>query len=236
MTETPPQTALTGISSMATRLLMGELAAAFMQRSGCDVAIEFVGGVDAARRVQAGEIFDVVMLASDAIDRLIASGHLLAGSRTDLFRSPVALAVPEGAPMPNISSADAVKQAFLAARNVGYSTGPSGTHLMKLIERWGLAERLAGCTVQAPPGVPVAALVARGEVDLGLQQRSELMHHAGIRVLGNLPPGAEFITTFSAGLCPGRALAQTQAVRELLAFITSPEAAATVRAHGMEPA
>ena len=236
MTETPPQTALTGISSMATRLLMGELAAAFMQRSGCDVAIEFVGGVDAARRVQAGEIFDVVMLASDAIDRLIASGHLLAGSRTDLFRSPVSLAVPEGAPMPNISSADAVKQAFLAARNVGYSTGPSGTHLMKLIERWSLAASLAGRTVQAPPGVPVAALVARGEVDLGLQQRSELMHHAGIRVLGNLPPGAEFITTFSAGLCPGQAPAPAQAVRELLAFINSPVAAATVRAHGMEPA
>ena len=220
---------------MATRLLMGELAAAFTQRSGCGVAIESVGGVDAARRVQAGEIFDVVMLASDAIDRLIASGHLMAGSRTDLFRSPVALAVHAGARAPDISSADAVKQAFLAARNVGYSTGPSGTHLMKLIERWGLAEHLASRTVQAPPGVPVAALVARGEVELGLQQRSELMHHAGIRVLGDLPPGAEFITTFSAGLCPGRAPAQVRAVRELLACITSPEAAATVRAHGMEP-
>ena len=79
---------------------MGDLAAAFAQRSGCRVVIESVGGVDAARRVQAGEIFDVVMLASDAIDRLIASGHLGAGSRTDLFLSPVALAVREGAPPP----------------------------------------------------------------------------------------------------------------------------------------
>ena len=236
MTATAPKTAITGISSMATRMLMAELAAAFTQRSGCVVAIESVGGVDAAQRVQAGEIFDVVMLASDAIDRLIASGHLMAGSRTDLFRSPVSLAVKEGAPTPDISNEDAVRQAFLTARHVGYSTGPSGTHLMNLIERWGLTERLAGCTVQAPPGVPVAALVACGEVDLGLQQRSELMHQAGIRVLGNLPPGAEFITTFSAGLCTGRAQAQVQAVRELLAFIRSPEAAAMVRAHGMEPA
>lgn len=234
MTETPPQIVLTGISSMATRLLMADLAAAFTQRSGCGVAIESVGGVDAARRVQAGETFDMVMLASDAIDRLIASGHLVAGSRTDLFCSPVALAVREGAPAPDIATEDAVKQAFLAARSVGYSTGPSGTHLMKLIERWGLSENLAGRTVQAPPGVPVAALVARGEVDLGLQQRSELMHQAGIRLLGNLPPGAEFITTFSVGLCAGRA--KGEALRALLDFITSPEAAATVRAHGMEPA
>ena len=129
-----------------------------------------------------------------------------------------------------------MKQAFLAVRSVGYSTGPSGTHLMKLIERWGLSASMAGRTVQAPAGVPVAALVARGEVDLGLQQRSELMHQAGICVLGKLPPGAEFITTFSAGLCPGRRQAQVPAARELLDFITSPAAAATVRAHGMEPA
>jgi molybdate transport system substrate-binding protein len=236
MTDTPPKTVLTGISSMATRQLMGDLAAAFAQRSGCRVVIESVGGVDAARRVQAGEIFDVVMLASDAIDRLIASGHLGAGSRTDLFLSPVALAVREGAPPPDISTEDAVKQAFLAARSVGYSTGPSGTHLMKLIERWGLSASMAGRTVQAPAGVPVASLVARGEVDLGLQQRSELMHQSGIRVLGNLPPGAEFITTFSAGLCPGRRQAHVQTVQELLNFVTSPEAAASVRTHGMEPA
>ena len=236
MSETTPKTALIGISSMATRLLMSELVAAFTQRSGFDVAIESVGGVDAARRVQAGEVFDVVMLASNAIDRLIALGHLMAGSRIDLFLSPVSLAVREGAPTPDIGCEDAVKQAFLAARHVGYSTGPSGTHLMKLIERWGLVESLAGRTVQAPPGVPVAALVARGEVDLGLQQRSELMHHAGIRVLGNLPAGAAFITTFSAGLCSDRASAQALAVHEFLSFITSPEAAATVRAHGMEPA
>ena len=236
MTETPRKAALTAISSMATRRLMAELAGEFSRYTGCAVANESVGGVDAARRVRAGEGFDVVMLASDAIDGLIDSGHLVAGSRMDLFRSPVALAVREGAPMPDISSVDAVKQAFLAARSVGYSTGPSGTHLLKLIERWGLAASLAGRTVQAPPGVPVGALVARGDVELGLQQRSELMHHTGIRVLGDMPPGAKFITTFSAGLCPGRALAQTHAVRELLAFITSPEAAATVRAHGMEPA
>lgn len=229
-----PTASITGISSMATRLLLAELTAAFARHSGCAVHIEATAGVEAARRVQAGEAFDVVVLASDAIDRLAASGHLTAGSRVDLFKSPVALAVRDGAVQPAIDSEAAVKHAFLAARCLGYSTGPSGTHLMKLLERWGLAQALVGRLVQAPPGVPVAALVARGEVDIGLQQRSELMHQPGVSVLGNLPTAIEFITTFAAALGPG--CTQPQAVRELLTFITSPEAAATVRRHGMEPA
>jgi molybdate transport system substrate-binding protein len=229
-----PAPAIIGISSMAARTLLADLTAAFTAQSGRAVVIEAVGGVLAAQRVQAGEAFDVVMLASDAIDRLAASGHLIAGSRVDLFCSSVALAVREGGARPAIDTEDAVKQAFVAARSVGYSTGPSGTHLMTLIERWGLAQALAGRLVQAPPGVPVASLVARGEADIGLQQRSELMNQPGVSVLGNLPAAIEFITTFSAGLCP--ASTQAQAVQDLLAFIKSPDAAATVRRCGMEPA
>ena len=228
-----PTVHITGISSMATRLLLAELTAAFAQRSGCTVDIQAVGGVDAAKRVRAGEAFDVVMLAADAIERLAASGHLARGSRVDLFRSPVALAVRSGAPRPDISCEAAVKQALLAARSVGYSTGPSGAHLAQLLQRWGIAGDLAGRTVQAPPGVPVGALVSRGDVEIGWQQLSELMSVPGITVLGSLPAGARFITTFSAAL--GVGCTQPQAVHELLAFITAPEAAATVRSHGMEP-
>ena len=108
---------ITGISSMATRLVLAELARGFQQRSGCTVAIESVGGVDAARRVQAGEPFDLVFLASDAIDRLVASGRI-AGGRTDLFRSPVAIAVRAGAPRPDVGSEAAVRAAVLAARRL----------------------------------------------------------------------------------------------------------------------
>ena len=234
MSAGPPQTVITGISSMATKLLMGELARAFSQRTGFVVAIESVGGVDAAKRVQAGEVFDLVVLASDAIERLLTTGHLTAGSRTDLFRSPVALAVREGAVRPDIATEDAVKKALLAARRVGHSTGPSGTHLLALLEGWGLTQALAGRMVQVPPGVPVAALVASGAVELGLQQRSELMNQPGVSMLGSLPPAIEFVTTFSAAQCAGSV--QAHAVQELLAFITSPESAAVARAHGMEPA
>ena len=225
---------ITGISSMATRQVLAELTAAYTQQVGVEVAIESVGGVDAARRVQAGEAFDVVLLASDAIDKLIAAGALRAGSRLDLVHSPVALAVPAGAARPDIGSESAVKQAVLAAASLGYSTGPSGNFLLRLIERWGLADTMQSRLVLAPPGVPVATLLARGEVALGLQQLSELLNVAGVDVLGTLPPAIAYITTFSAA--PGLATTQAAAVQALLAFVTSPQAAQTIRRHGMVPA
>jgi len=224
---------ITGISSMATRQVLAELARAFEQRSGCAVAIESVGGVDAARRVQAGEAFDVVVLASDAIDRLIASGQVV-GERVDLVRSPVAIAVRAGAPHPDVASELALRRAVLSSRHISYSTGPSGVHLARLFERWGIAQEIRNRIVQAPPGVPVGTLVARGDVELGFQQLSELMHLDGIDVLGTLPDEIQFITNFSAGLCAGSA--QVSAVRAMLEFMTSPEAAQVKRRHGMEPA
>ena len=227
-------TPITGISSMATRALLAELGSTFERHFGLKLAIEAVGGVDAAKRVAGGEAFDLVFLAADAIDKLIAAGHLAPGSRVDLVRSPVAVAVKSGTPHPDIGSEEALQRALRAARSIGYSTGPSGVHLIKLFERWGLAEELAARTVQAPPGVPVASLVARGEVALGFQQLSELMNVPGVDVIGPLPGAAQFITTFSAGL--GRGGAHAAAARAALAWMNSPEAADIKRRHGMEPA
>lgn len=137
---------------MATRQVLAELVAAYAQQSADPVHIESVGGVDAARRVQAGEAFDVVILASDAIDKLAASGHVRAGSKVDLVHSGVAVAVREGAPVPDLTSEDAVRRAVLAARSLSYSTGPSGVALARLFERWGIAQEIAPRIVQAPPG------------------------------------------------------------------------------------
>ena len=232
----PALAPIRGISSMATRAVLGELAAAYTQASGCGVVIESVGGVDAARRVQAGEAFDVVLLASDAIDRLIASGALQTGSRVDLAHSPVALAVPAGAARPDIGTADAVKQAVLAAATLGYSTGPSGNFLLRLLEGWGIAEAMQSRLVQAPPGVPVGALLARGEVALGFQQLSELLDVPGVAVLGTLPPAIEFITTFSAALPTALPADRAAAVAAWLAFMNTPNAAETKARHGMAPA
>ncbi len=224
---------LTGISSMATRQVLAELTQAYAARGGPAVAIESVGGVDAAKRVAAGEAFDVVILAADAIDRLIAAGHLRPG-RVDLVRSGVAACVQEGAPAPDLSNEAAAKAAVLAAAKISYSTGPSGVALQKLFERWGIAEAMAAKTVQAPPGVPVASLVAKGEVALGFQQLSELLHVPGIAIVGGLPEPIQIVTVFSAGI-PVNA-PRAEAVHALLDFMTSPEAAEAKRRQGMAPA
>lgn len=225
---------ITGISSMATRQILAELASAYEQRSGCAVAIESVGGVDAARRVAAGERFDVAILASDAIDRLIASGHVRAGSRVDLVRCGVAIAVREGAPRPDVGTEQALREAVRRAPSIGYSTGPSGVQLARLFERWGIADEIRERIVQAPPGVPVGTLVARGEVALGFQQLSELLHVPGITLLGALPAAVQINTVFSAGLCA--ASTQPDAVRAMLGYMSSPLADEAKRRHGMEPA
>jgi molybdate transport system substrate-binding protein len=226
--------ALKGISSMATRQILAELAAAYQSRSGCAAAIESVGGVDAARRVQAGEPFDVVFLASDAIEKLIAGGHVVAGSKVDLFDSGVAVAVRAGASRPEIGTEDALRRAVLAAPSIGYSTGPSGVALMRLFERWGIAAEIQGRVVQAPPGVPVGSLAAKGEVALAFQQLSELMHLEGIDVIGPLPAAVQITTTFSGGVCAGST--RQEDVRLLLDYMASPQAADAKRRHGMEPA
>jgi molybdate transport system substrate-binding protein len=225
---------ITGISSMATRQVLAELAEAYERQAGQRVAIESVGGVDAARRVESGEAFDFVVLASNAIEKLAAAGRVDAASRVDVARSGVAIAVQTGAARPDIATESALREALLAARTIGYSTGPSGTHLMRLFERWGIAATIAPRIVQAPPGVPVGTLVACGDVALGFQQLSELMHVPGIDVIGELPPEIQVVTVFSAAVCTASKRPET--ARSLLSFLASPEADAAKRRHGMDPA
>jgi molybdate transport system substrate-binding protein len=220
------------ISSMATRQLLAELAAQWQAASRVEVGIESVGGLDAARRVQAGEAFDGVVLAGDAIDNLIAGGQLVAGSRVDLVQSSVALAVKSGAPVPDISSEAALRTAIEAAPSIGYSTGPSGAGLAKLFERWDMTQRLQPRMVRAPPGVPVGVLVARGEVALGFQQLSELLYLEGITVVGVLPDAVAISTTFSAAVCAMSA--QRDALASLLTFMASDDVARIKRRHGMQ--
>lgn len=230
-----PTTTLTLISSMATKALLADLVAAYAARSPeVSVSVTSVGGVDAAKRVQAGETFDIVALASDAIEKLAASGHVAGDSRIDLVRSAVAVAVPAGAPVPDISTEAALKAAVLAAPTLGCSTGPSGVQLAKLFERWGIAQQIAPRTVTPPPGTSVASLIAQGEVALGFQQRSEMMGVPGIQVIGGLPEPVQIVTTFSAArACRSP---QAAAVQDWLAFLRSDATAAIKRRHGMEPA
>jgi molybdate transport system substrate-binding protein len=224
-------TPLRAISSMATRQVLAELADRYRQATGTDVQIESVGGVDAARRVEAGEAFDLVFLASDAIGKLAAGGHVRGDSQRAIVDSSVAIAVKAGMPLPDVDSEDALRRTVLAARSIGYSTGPSGTALLQLFERWGLADTLKPRLVQARAGVPVGSLVASGEAELGFQQLSELMHLDGISLLGGMPAGLAITTTFSGAIATRARHPDVQAV---LDFMAAADTAELKRRHGME--
>lgn len=225
---------------MATQALLANLTQIYLVQAGVQVQIESVGGVDAVKRVQAGEAFDMVLLASDAIERLIASGHLQSGSRCNWVRSPVAVAVQVGAAHPDLSNAAAVKAAVLASPTLSYSTGPSGAYLEQLFQRWGIADKVKARIVVPPPGTPVGALVASGQAALGFQQLSELMSLPGIEVLGTLPAEVAFITTFSSGIptvVAGDAAADTArvaAVQSFLQFLASAGVQDVKRKQGMD--
>jgi molybdate transport system substrate-binding protein len=226
---------LKGISSMATRQVLARLTQAYEQQAGQRIAIESVGGVDAAKRVQAGEAFDVVILGSDAIDKLIASGHLRAGSRVDLVQSPITIAIKSGATRAAITPASSLKSSLLAAKSISYSTGPSGVYLAQLFENMGIAEQLKAKTIVPPPGMPVGSLVAKGEVEIGFQQRPELINIEGIELLGNLPEEIAYITTFSAGIPVSTSLEAQTAIQQFLTFANSEQATPIKLAQGMTP-
>lgn len=227
-------TLIRGISSMATRRLLAELAGGWQARSGVRVVFESVGGVEAARRVHGGEAFDLAVLDAAAIERLVAAGRVVAGSQVALARSPVAIAVRKGAEKPVVGTERALRQAVLAARSIGYSTGPSGTALLKLFERWGVTDAVRSRLVQAPPSEPVAALVARGVAEIGFQQYSEMMDADGIEVIGTMPAGCEIVSVFSAGVCT--ASHRPQEARTLIEFMSSADADRAKRRHGMTAA
>jgi molybdate transport system substrate-binding protein len=221
------------VSSMATRHVLRDLVAAFAAESSEPaVSVESMGGVEAAKRVAAAEPFDVVVLASAALEKLAGDGHVLPGSIVPLVQSPIAIAVRTGARRPPIESEEDVKRAVLSARTIGYSTGPSGDHLTGIFERWGIADALTGRLVQAPPGTPVASLIAAGAVELGFQQLSELMSVEGVHVLGPLPRGIQSMTTFAGGVTV--ASTQPDAASAVLEFMASPGAAEIKRRHGMD--
>ncbi|HTW74050.1 MAG TPA: substrate-binding domain-containing protein [Steroidobacteraceae bacterium] len=227
-------TALRAISSMATAPLLRELIGDYQRTGGQATELVSIGGVDALRSVQAGEYFDVVILASGAIESLLEKDRVLPGSCLELVRSNVAVAVAAGTPHPDIGTEQALRAAVLQAPSIGYSTGPSGAGLMSLLQRWGVAEQLRSRLVQAKPGVPVGSLVAGGQAALGFQQRSELQGVPGLEVVGELPEACAIESTFSGAICS--VSRQPAAASQLLAYLHSPATAPTKRQHGMAPA
>jgi molybdate transport system substrate-binding protein len=219
---------------MATRQLLADLSRSFAQTAPWSVDIESMGGVDAARLVRDGKAVDVIVLASNVMERLENEGWIVPGTRSDVARSGVAIAVRSGLPRPAIASEEDVKRAVLGAGKISYSTGPSGDHLKRLFERWKIAGVIAERTVEAKPGVPVGTLVARGEADLGFQQLSEFLDVDGIDIVGPLPADIQTITVFTAGV--GTRAAHPDGARAFVAYLVSPETQAAKQRLGMEAA
>jgi len=220
------------MASAAFREAYLELVPAFEKQSGHKVVTIWSGTTEVARRIGSGEMVDLVIVSGPTIDKLIADGKLV-GSRVDVAKSGIGVAVRAGQPKPDISSGEAVKKAVLAAKSVAYSSGPSGFYLAELFKKMGIPDEIKGKVTQTPSGVQVGEIVARGEAELGFQQVSELLHVNGIAYIGPLPADIQHVTVFSAGL--HAAAKETDAAKALVKFLTAPEAAAVIRKTGMEP-
>ena len=225
------------IKVLATQAVEGpyrQLVPLFEKATGHKVTTTFTGTLDAQKRIAAGEAYDLIIMAGPAIDNLMTSGKVAPGTRVDLARSGVGVAVRAGAPKPDIHSTEALKKTLLAARSIGYSSGPSGVYLAALFRRLGIEDQLSSKLKQAPSGVFVGSLVASGEVEIGFQQVSELAHYQGIDYVGPLPADIQNVTVFSSGM-PGAAKS-ADATRAWVAFLTSPAAAVVFKSKSMEPA
>ena len=221
------------ISANALKEIVMDLVPDFERASGHKVTPIWAGTEAISKRIADGEVVDVVLIAAPNIDKLIADGKLAKGSRTDITKSGIGVAVRAGASKPDISSSEAVKNAALNAKSIALSSGPSGAYIVDLFRKMGIHDQIKDKVKQTPSGVQVADLVARGEVELGFQQISEMLHAKGIQFLGPLPADIQHTTVYSTGL--HAASPQPDAANALVKFLSAPGAGATIRKHGMTP-
>jgi molybdate transport system substrate-binding protein len=201
--------------------------------NGHKVVTTWMGTVETPKRIAAGEVFDVVIIWAPTMNEIVKTGKLAADSRVAIAKSGIGVAIRKGAPKIDISSGDSVKAALLAAKSIGYSTGPSGNYLIGLFQKWGIADQLKPKLVQSRPGQFVGDLLARGEADMGFQQVSELNKFPGIDFVGPLPNDIQEISVLEGAL--HREAPQSAAGRGLLKLLTSPRAVVPIKEHGMEP-
>jgi molybdate transport system substrate-binding protein len=184
-------------------------------------------------RLQRGEPVDIVILAGSALDGLIKEGKVVAGSRVDLVRSSIGMAVRAGAPKPDISTVDALKRTLLQAKSIAYSTSASGVYIStELYQLLGIADQVMGKSKRIE-SERVGTVVARGDAEIGFQQVSELLPIPGIDYVGPLPPEVQRVTVFAAGIAVGAK--EPDAAKELIRFLASPAAVPAITKSGLEP-
>jgi molybdate transport system substrate-binding protein len=222
------------LCSNGVKAVLLELLPAFERERGEKAQITWASTNMLMEEIGQGASGDLTILTDEAIDDLIRRGKIKPGSRVDLARSAIGIAVRRGTPRPDIGSAEAFRRTLLAARTVCYSkTGISGLYFPTVLERLGIVDAMKSKIVLPQPGVPVGALVASGEAEIGVQQISELLPVPGIDVVGPLPSDLQKMTTFSAGLFADAK--ETEAASALIKILTAPAARPVYIAKGMEP-
>ena len=228
------------LSAGGMQAVMEDLGPKFERATGHKLAITFDSAGATVKRVQDGEIADVVIIPRPGIESFVQDGKIVAGTETGLARSGVGVAVRKGAPKPDISSPEALKRTLLAAKSITYPNpaggGASGIHFAKVLDRLGVANEMKPKTVFPKPGIPggVGLMVANGEAEIAVNLFQALLPVAGIEIVGPLPGDLQDTIVFSAAIMASAK--QTEAGKALLDFLRTPEAAAAIKAQGMEPA
>ena len=235
MSQTAAQGAeLVVLSTISAKEALIELVPEFEHASGHKVNITYAGGSGLADQIRNGKRADLFIGPEEFSDPLLKEGKLQAGTRTAFARSTTGLAVRAGAPKPDISTPEKLKNVLLAARTVSYSTGASGMHFVKVIEKLGIAETVVAKRIAPKPGELVGAVVARGDAEIGVQQLSELLPVKGIQILDPLPAELQQTIVYGATEFPGST--QRDAARAFVNFLRAEPAKKVLRKMGLEPA
>jgi molybdate transport system substrate-binding protein len=223
---------ITVLATPAIKEAYAELAPLFEKETKHKVTTTWIGTAELAKRLTSGQVFDAVICVSSLLEELTDSGRIMAGSRADVARSAVGVAVRAGAAKPDFASPDALKKTLITAKSIGISTGPSGVYLTELFQRMGVMDDIKLKFRTPPPGGMVSELVARGEADIAFQQVSELVNKAGVEFLGPLPDSLQRITLFAGGVHSRSE--HPDAARAFLRFLASPQHEALLRKHGLQ--
>jgi molybdate transport system substrate-binding protein len=224
-------------TSVALTQALNELAPIFEQKTGNKLAISFDLAAVQKKRILDGEHADVIILTRAMMEDLAKQNKLAPGNITNVAGTPVALAARAGVTKPDISTSDAFKQTLLAAKSISYADpakgGLSGVVAGKALEKLGIAEQMKAKTTLVP-GAQAPDLVAKGEVEFGIAQASEIVPIAGVQLVGPLPGDLGSLTLFTGGV--GADSASADAAKALIAFLSGPEAGPSFKAKGFEQA
>ena len=226
------------LSGGGMREVMEDLGPKFERATGHKLAITFATLGAAVKRVQGGETADVVIILQQGIDGFVKDGKADAGNVTVIARAGIGVAVRKGAPRPDISSPEALKRTLLAAKSITYVDpalgAAGGIHFAKVLDRLGIANETQSKTVFPKPPGTVGGVVANGEAEIGVQEIQLLIPVAGIEIVGPLPGDLQLTGVFSAAIMASAK--DAEAAKALVNFLRTPEAAAVIKAKGMEPA